>query len=215
MSDTPTPYPGSLWVIAYRGYGGTPAPRIGKFLHNAKLGVGLYNGRIYDLSLASDMADFVAHQREALASGLYKQKRIDILPVYHYLDLAEQARIAVELRMARAEDRQARREAEARQESATTPEPVQSDDSAPGSYEGDDDIDDTPGPEEITDPDPALDDEEEEETPPYDEWTVADLKAEVKKRELAIPSPQPKDKDGWIAILEAHDDEEGYSQDAE
>lgn len=214
MSDTPTPYPGPLWVIAYRGYGGTPAPRIGKFLHNAKLGVGLYNGRIYDLSLASDMVDFVTHQREALASGLYKQKRIDVLPVSHYLDLVEQVRIAVELRMARVEERQARREVEARQETAPAPETAQSDDSAPGSFEDDDDLDDTPGPAEITEPAPALD-EEDDETPPYDEWKLAELIAEVKKREIAIPSPQPKNKDGWIDLLEAHDDEEGYAADSE
>jgi hypothetical protein len=59
-------------------------------------------------------------------------------------------------------------------------------------------------------PEPEPEEEDGEEIPPYEEWSLADLKSEVEDRELdagAIPKSAPRAKAHLIKLLEADDEE--------
>jgi hypothetical protein len=172
----------NIWVIAYlTPDGATPASSVVAFQLDPELNILIHRGRRYDIDNPEEMKEFNSAQGSALGCEQYRHTRLRVLPLSFFTAAKEEAAANYARECAAREEdaRIAREEAEKAAAAAERlangePDPV----------------------EEITE-------EEEIVLPPYPEWTVAELKAELETREIEF-SPTAK-KPVLIALLDADD----------
>lgn len=175
--------PRDEWVIAYLSLSGTPATNVIAFQLDPELGVLVHKGIRYDVNNADEMVAFQAAQSAAFGCERYRHSRLRVLPVAFFTGALTQ----------RAE--KLRREEAARQEDAALAK-AEADRLANLSVTGTEPGEESEEIEEV-------EEVEEKEVPPYEEWTVAELKAEADRR--GIPIPARKNKAFIIEQLELDD----------
>jgi hypothetical protein len=184
----------NIWVIAYlTPDGATPASSVVAFQLDPELNILIHRGRRYDLDNPEDLKEFNSAQGSALGCEQYRHTRLRVLPLSFFTAAKEEA-AANYARECAARELDARIAKEEAEKAAAAAERA-----ANGE----------PDPEtEITG---ELTEEEEIVLPPYPEWTVAELKAELETREIEFP-PTAK-KAALIALLEADDEADAATED--
>jgi hypothetical protein len=184
------------FVIAYLPlFPGNPPTIVGAFILDPELGVPIHGGRRYDLTNPADLVDFDAAQGAVFKATLYKHRRVRILPV-SYFERAAADRVEAQVELARVTEAD-RNEGERLRLLAEAAEPVVVPvRAAPPGFEGAEEVaDETEEPFEVAD-----------EIPPYEEWPLAELVAELKQRKLKLPKGSDKtDPAAYIAVLDEDD----------